>query len=156
MKPVLIYHAELTNDDQAAGRLELWDVSQWPEIRTIDRFIAISGLPGWQRWEDQDARGRGPIPREDKAKITCYMVATVPQFVPASEQPGIAGNFYEITPSFVDNDRGLFGVHRDANVEGTAGCIGLKTEVGWKAFQAQMCSLLELGIKQVPLKIGYS
>lgn len=157
MKPLLVYHAELTNDGDPTGRLELWDVAEWPEVRTVERYTALSGLPGWQDWQNQDTKARGPIPRMDKAGIGCYKVSTVPQFVPASEQPGIAGNFYEILPSYVENDRGLFGVHRDANVLGTAGCVGLRTEEGWKDFQTRMCKLFEQHrITQVPLMIAYS
>jgi hypothetical protein len=156
MKPLLVYHAELTNDGDPHGRLELWDLGEYPIVRALERYIALSGLPGWQAWEDQDAKARGPLPRPDKAKIPCYQVATKPHWVSAADQPGIAGNFYDILPSFVDNDRGLFGIHFDANVLGTAGCVGIKNAIAWADFQDRMTKIAALGIEKIPLMVGYS
>lgn len=156
MKPSLWFHNELENDWNEEGRLELWDVSEWPEMKPIERYIALSGLAGFQTWKDQDSVGRGPIPRSDVAKINCYKVNTNPVFVPASQQPGIAGNFYEIFPSYVANGRGLFGVHFDANVRGTAGCIGVVNVSAWAAFEERMKGFSSMGISQLPLMIGYS
>lgn len=156
MKPILIYHAELENDGNPYGRLELWDCGDWPNVRTIERYMALSGLPGWQRWNDQHSKGRGPLPRMDEAGISCYQVASKPIWVPAAEQPGIAGNFYEIFPSFIDNGRGLFGIHIDANVQGTAGCIGVKNAEAWAAFEQRMQAIAKEGIERIPLMVGYS
>lgn len=155
-QPLLIYHAELENDASPYGRLELWELSDWPQVRAIERYIALSGLPGWQTWADQSSKGSGPIPRPDVAQIGCYQVSAVPHWVSAAEQPGIAGNFYEIFPSFIANGRGLFGIHFDANVTGTAGCIGLKNTEAWLDFQARMKRAAEGGIAQIPLMVAYS
>lgn len=156
MKPFLIYHAELTNDESPNGRLELWELGDYPKVRAIERYLAVSGLPGWQLWDDQDSKGRGPLPRPDRAGIGSYLVSTAPVWVSAEDQPGIAGNFYEIYPSYVENGRGLFGVHYDANVEGTAGCIGVKTPGAWAEFERRMAAIAAEGITQVPLMVGYS
>jgi hypothetical protein len=156
IKPVLIFHVELSNDNDPYGRLELWEHGNYPDLRCQGRYIALSGLPGFQSFNDQHSKGRGPIPRPDVAGIGCYQVATSPHFVPASEQPGIAGNFYEIFPSFVENNRGLFGIHLDANVVGTAGCVGVKNVDAWKDFQVKMEALLSAGVTRVPLIVGYS
>lgn len=156
MKPLLIYHAELENDASPYGRLELWDLEGYPEVRAVERYMALSGLPGWQLWEDQDSKAKGPIPRPDQAGIACYQVATKPVWVRAAEVPGIAGNFYEIVPSFVSNGRGLFGIHFDANVTGTAGCVGVKNPSAWAEFEQRMSGLAAAGIEQVPLMVGYS
>ena len=156
MKPLLIYHAELENDASPYGRLELWELEPYPEVRAVERYIALSGLPGWQLWKDQHSKGRGPIPRTDQAGVNCYQVVTNPHWVTAAEQPGIAGNFYEILPSFVENGRGLFGVHFDANVQGTAGCVGIKNAGAWAEFERRMAELVKAGIEQVPLMLGYS
>lgn len=156
MKPILIYHAELENDSSPYGRLELWEIGDWPQVRAVERYMALSGLPGWQLWQDQDSKARGPIPRPDQAGISCYQVSTKPVWVSADEQPGIAGNFYEIVPSYVANSRGLFGVHFDANVTGTAGCIGVKNPGAWAEFERRMADLAAAGVVQVPLMVGYS
>jgi hypothetical protein len=87
------------------------------------------------------------------------MVTTLADFVSPQEQPGIAGNFYAITPSEVTVGgvtRGLFGIHRDANVPGTNGCVGVVTPTGWAALQEWMLKLNKLGIKEVPLQVDYS
>jgi hypothetical protein len=156
IKPTLFFHVELTNDGDPNGRLEIWEIGNYPDCRCQGRYIALSGLPDFQTFDDQDSKGRGPIPRPDIAGIGCYQVATNPHFVPASEQPGIAGNFYEIFPSFVENDRGLFGVHFDANVIGTAGCIGIRNKPAWEDFQVKMAAILAAGVNQIPLIVGYS
>ncbi len=156
MKPILVFHTELENDASPYGRLELWNCIDWPQMRAVERYMALSGLPGWQQWQDQHSRGRGPIPRMDQAAIDCYQVVTTPHWVTAQEQPGIDGNFYEILPSFVENGRGLFGVHFDANVQGTAGCIGIKNPEPWDDFQRRMEVYAGLGVERIPLMVGYS
>jgi hypothetical protein len=123
-----------------------------------ERFNATSGLPGWQQRGDYDQVARGPIPRPDLVGIQYYEVTTVADYVTPAEQPGIAGNFYAITPSEVNVagvTRGLFGVHRDANVPGTNGCVGLTTTVGWEAFQKWMLTLNKQGILSLPLQVDY-
>lgn len=156
IEPILFFHVELTNDESPYGRLEIWETGNYPDCRCQGRYIALSGLPGYQQWEDQNSKGAGPIPRPDVAGIGCYQVATVPHFVPAAQQPGIAGNFYEIFPQFVENKRGLFGIHFDANVQGTAGCIGVKNAGPWEDFQNKMEAMAAAGVTQVPLIVGYS
>ncbi len=52
--------------------------------------------------------------------------------------PGIAGKFYKINPHLVKvkgTTRGDFGIHFDANVPGTAGCIGIEDPQQWAGFQ---------------------
>jgi hypothetical protein len=156
INPILFFHTELTNDESPNGRLEIWESGNWPDCRCQGRYIALSGLPGWQTWDDQNSKGKGPVPRPDVAGIGCYQVATNPVFVSASEQPGIAGNFYEIFPSYVENGRGLFGIHLDANVPGTAGCVGIVNPPAWEDFQNKMEGIAALGINRIPLIVGYS
>lgn len=124
-----------------------------------ERYVATSGLPGWQQRGDHDQVARGPIPRPDLVGISHYMVTTKADFVTAAEQPGIAGNFYAVTPSEVNVGgitRGLFGIHRDANVPGTNGCVGIVTPKGWAAFQERMLELNKQGIAELPLQVDYS
>jgi hypothetical protein len=51
--------------------------------------------------------------------------------------------------------RSHFGIHRDANAPGSAGCIVLPTQTGWNSFKRQMEDLADAGIKQIPLQIDY-
>ncbi|NEU77449.1 hypothetical protein PI95_034580 [Hassallia byssoidea VB512170] len=52
--------------------------------------------------------------------------------------------------------RGDFGVHFDANMPGSAGCVVLRTSVGWQAFEKDMKNLYSDGVKEVPLLVSYS
>lgn len=124
----------------------------------LERFNATSGLPGWQQSGDFNQVARGYIPRPDLVGISYYEVTTKGDFVTPAEQPGIAGNFYAITPSEVTVKgvtRGLFGIHRDANVPGTNGCIGLVTTMGWQGFQEWMLKLNKQGVLSLPLQVDY-
>ncbi len=53
-------------------------------------------------------------------------------------------------------ERGDFGVHFDANVPGSSGCVVLRTAVGWQAFEKDMKALLTSGVNQIPLLVSYS
>jgi hypothetical protein len=122
-----------------------------------DTFIASSGLRGFQSLKDVDTVGRGAIPAQSSVKIDSYFVKTSPYYYP--NNPGIAGNFYHITPEVVTINginRSEFGIHNNPSRKGTAGCIGLLTEVGWTALQKWMSQFQSKGIKEVPLLISYS
>ena len=156
MAYILFFHMQLgDNSSLETGRLELIDTTA---NRIVDRYIATSGCPGNQGQADQTAKGRGPIPRTDLAQIGSYFVATNP--IDLAAVRGVEGDFYVISPGRVDlksgQIRGDFGVHFDANVPGSAGCVVLETQEGWKGFQAQMKQIAAEGINQIPLFIGYS
>jgi hypothetical protein len=53
-------------------------------------------------------------------------------------------------------ERGDFGVHFDANVPGSSGCIVLRSQIGWNAFQKDMKNLLDTHLEAVPLIVSYS
>lgn len=77
---------------------------------------ATSGLPGYQYPGAHSLRGKGCLPPGDDWKISTKGYN--------SSNPGVAGMFYHITPDpHPDTGRGEFGLHRDANVPGSAGCI---------------------------------
>ena len=151
MKLLLIFHNHLYASNYLInGRLILIN-KQTDEIQDI--YIASSGLPGYQEVEKLSFVGRGSIP----PFFLPYQVTTTPINEPNAK--GIEGNFYPILPetvTFNDVERGEFGIHRDANVPGSAGCIVLTTSVGWNAFQQQMAKLADCGCKQIPLLVNYS
>ena len=120
----------------------------YPDAKKIN-YLATSGLPDWQRPADQWARARGPIPHGD------YEVATEPYWL---DTRGVEGMFYHITPDPVgsgDHIRSELGVHWDANIPGTSGCIGLINWEGLQGFSRRMANIAALGIKRVPLKVRY-
>ena len=72
---------------------------------------------------------------------------------------GFEGNFYVINPHLVmvnGVERGDFGVHFDANVPGSSGCVVLRTDIGWEAFGKDMKALANSGVKEIPLLVSYS
>ena len=126
------------------GRLKLI----YPNGEIID-YLATSGIPNWQRQEDQWTRAKGPIP------AGTYEIPTEPYW---SDTRGIEGLFFHITPDPVgsgDRIRSELGVHWDANVPGTSGCIGLINKDGWDGFCRRMRNIAALGVEFLPLKVQY-
>jgi hypothetical protein len=153
-QPLLVFHNQLDNDSNIWGRLELFDTEEYPIVRPRERYIATSGLPGYQEWAGQEAKGRGPIPRMDEAEIPCYFVDTKPIHMPST--PGVEGNFYVISPHTIASGRGDFGIHFDANVPGSAGCVVIRNSEAWTAFEQRMNSYFREGVGRIPLLICYS
>jgi hypothetical protein len=128
------------------GNLKL----KYPDGKEID-YQATSGLPDWQRPEDEWSMGKGPIPAGEK-----YQIPTKPYWLPTR---GIEGYFFHITPDPVVGPDGQIrselGVHFDANQPGTSGCVGLITEIGWSGLCRRMKAIASLGILNLPLKVRY-
>jgi len=106
-------------------------------------------LPDYQRPDDQWVRGKGPIPQGE------YKIPTEPYWL---NTRGVEGLFYHITPEPVgsgDRIRSELGVHFDANVPGTSGCIGLINWEGWNGFCRRMAQIASLGVKSLSLKVKY-
>jgi len=121
----------------------------YPDGQNID-YLATSGLPDYQRPGDQWVRGKGPIPAGEN-----YKIPTEPYWL---ETRGVEGLFFHITPDPVisgDRVRSELGVHFDANVPGTSGCIGLINWEGWNGFCRRMRNIAALGIESLSLKVQY-
>ena len=60
------------------------------------------------------------------------------------------------SPLFFQNSTSLrLGIHWDANVPGTSGCIGLINWEGWEGFCRRMRDIAALRVEFVPLKVQY-
>lgn len=155
MKPLLLFHNKLLDSSELLeGRLLLID-KESDTIKNIYR--ATSGCASWQEPEEVASRGKGSIPPQNQVGISHYTVVTSPIFMPKVK--GVEGNFYKINPHEViinGTTRGDFGIHRDANVPGSAGCVVLTSTGGWVAFVEDMAFLLSNKISEVPLLINYS
>ena len=122
----------------------------------VDTYLATSGCPGWQHKDATDDSGKGPLPSNYELALNAYTVGTSP--IDLSGTKGVSGNFYKIDPHLINirgKTRGDFGVHFDANVPGSAGCIVLRTPKGWDAFQSRMKTLPKLQ-QVLPLVVSYS
>jgi hypothetical protein len=120
----------------------------YPDGQIID-YLATSGLPDYQRPGDEWVRGKGPIP---KGK---YEIPSEPYWL---NTRGVEGLFFHITPDPVgsgDRIRSELGVHFDANVPGTSGCIGLINWEGWNGFCRRMATIASLGVESLSLEVKY-
>lgn len=133
-------------DDLIEGTLDI----AYPDGSVIV-YRATSGCPGWQQPGDQWARGRGPIPSGFD-----YRIPATPYHL---DTRGIEGDFFHITPDPVSDGAGgirsELGIHFDANVPGSAGCIVLRNRGGWEAFCDRLSKIASQGIKSIPLSVRY-
>ncbi|MEG4286988.1 hypothetical protein QUB68_28180 [Microcoleus sp. A006_D1] len=133
-----------TSESLLEGLLHL----SYPDESTIS-YRSTSGCAGWQRPGDEWARGKGPIPAGR------YEIPAKPYWL---DTRGIEGYFFHITPDPVvsgDLIRSELGIHFDANVPGTAGCIGLMNLEGWQGFCRRLLEIAALGVDKVPLTVRY-
>jgi hypothetical protein len=150
----LIYHQLLAfSEELIEGRLLLLNLQ---EFKIDEVFIARSGLPKFQSESNLITLGKGCIPAQNMVDIENYCVVTKPV---KSYNPGIMGNFYPIIPYDVlvngKVKRGDFGIHFDANVPGSSGCIVIKNNPAWVVFQKIMSDFESDNILQLPLLISY-
>lgn len=122
----------------------------YPDGEEIN-YLATSGAAGWQSPEHQWMRARGVIPEGFD-----YSIPTTPYYLPTK---GIEGMFFHITPDPIvspkGTKRGEFGIHFDANVPGSAGCIVLRNASGFNAFCDRMKIIAASGVERVSLKVDY-
>ena len=120
-------------------------------------WVATSSTADKQGAEDFNLKG-GLIPPQYRCGIPNWTVQTTP--IPMPKVKGVEGNFYKIDPHVVKaqpsgTERGDFGIHLDANVPGSAGCIVMNKE-RFNDFENQMKKLASQGIKSIPLFVQYS
>lgn len=115
-------------------------------------FMATSGLPNYQFFGGWKTPRKGLLPPYD-----AYSISTQKLWLPNVK--GVEGSFYAIAPFSLKVDgvtRGDLGVHFDANVPGTAGCIAIKQQDHWDMWRKKMQEYQTLRIKSVPLKVNYT
>ncbi len=114
-------------------------------------FMATSGLPGYQYFGSWKTPRRGLLPPYSK-----YTVSTQRLWMPNVK--GVEGSFYPIAPFMVTVDgvqRGDLGVHFDANIPGSSGCIVIKQQDHWDIFRKLMEDYHSMRIKSIPLEVNY-
>lgn len=125
----------------------------------IEIWIVTSATAHIQDREDFHKKG-GLIPPQyrlsPKDRKNPWVVNTNPIYM---SKIGIEGNFYKINPHIVETDkggvRGNFGIHKDANVPGSSGCIVMSYD-RFKSFEKYMKKLRAEGVTKVPLFVQYS
>ncbi len=127
------------------------------EKGTLQVWVATSATAEKQSAESFHQKG-GMIPPEYRVPgLKFWTVDTKP--ISMKEKKGVEGNFYEIAPFEVKTDkggvRGDFGIHKDANVPGSMGCIVL-TPDRFQEFEKQVAQLAKEGKDSIPLFVTYS
>lgn len=141
------------NPDLEVGRLSLNSLSEG----TIQVWQATSSIGTKQKASDIHERG-GYIPPQYRVfGLKNYLVQIKP--IPLPEVKGVEGNFYRILPHEVRTDEGGkrsdFGIHLDANVPGSLGCIVLE-KTRFEQFEEELDLLSAKKISLLPLFIQYS
>lgn len=153
MSLTLLYHQQLEQTSKLIeGRLLILE-----DEGIIATYVATSGQPNHQTIQSLSARGRGAIPPNLDISHKNYTVLTAPIAMP--NVPGVSGNFYKINPHTVQINgvtRGDFGIHFDANVPGSAGCIVIRNRSAWDSFEKQMREYSRQGIKELSLLVSYA
>jgi hypothetical protein len=113
-------------------------------------YMCTSSLRGRQFSGSWELKG-GLIPPG------AYQVATDPLWMPDTK--GVEGSFYQITPFEVQTDgatRGDFGIHFDANIPGSLGCVVLTTQRGWDAFRRDVKLIAAQAVRSLNLLVQYN
>lgn len=127
------------------------------EKGTVEIWKATSSTNVKQYPESFHDRG-GLIPPEYRVPgLKSWQLHTEP--IDLTHNLGVQGNFYKIDPHQVTTDKGGlrsdFGIHKDANVPGSLGCIVLTAD-RFKHFEKEMSQLSEQGVDSLPLFVTYS
>ena len=125
-------------------------------VKVQHEFIATSGLAGKQFLAAQGLKGIGPITSTSLLTPIEYSVSCAYHLMTVAGHEGT--KFYPISPSNVrigNVTRGDFGIHRDLNVPGTIGCIGIFDIKQWLLFTQHMARRLEQGHMSLPLRVIY-
>lgn len=120
------------------------------EQKQICAVVATSGAAGFQNWTDFHKIGKGLIPPCDK-----FVIITGGYKLPTK---GIEGMFYPIEPSPVPiYGRSELGLHFDANVPGSAGCIVIENKTSFlETIVPLMLRAKNAKILSIPLKVKFS
>lgn len=154
--PLLFFSMQLDGSPALnMGRLFLIDQA----AGIVGRWIATSGVGGWQNVGNWSHQGGGCIPPNYKLKdVPFYKVSTNPVW---QSLGGIDTNTYEIDPMTVSTDdgveRGELLIHRSrfaSPMSGSLGCIVLPDSEfsDFETTYKKECSHLE----QIPLLVGYT
>ena len=124
---------------------------------TKNIWLASSSHRTLQGFESFHHRG-GYLPPQYRVLGLPFWVVNLDP-IDLSNNPGVAGNFYILSPTEVTTDRGGrrsdFGIHKDANAPGSLGCIVLSGD-RFADFEEQMSGLRKINVRQLPLFVFYS
>lgn len=117
-------------------------------------YSATSGIAGYQELASAKVRAKGRIPTCKQLAIDNYTLHLDAINLPNVK--GVEGLFYRITPFKFTVDgvqRSDVGIHFDANIPGSAGCIVIKQLDHWESFKKAMKNIALSGNKSIPLYV---
>jgi hypothetical protein len=156
-KPNGLYALRFELVPQRSEELILGKLHLLKEGAIVNTYTATSSIRGRQYSRAWELKG-GLIPPNGLILPDgqCFLVATQAIFMP--DVKGVEGSFYAITPFEMQTRgvvRGDFGIHYDANIPGSMGCVVLSTQRGWDAFRRDVKSIAVQGFKFLELDISY-
>ena len=119
------------------------------------KLQATSGTARNQFIGSWNLKGKGCLP--PTSDVIKYTTTTNKLWLPNVK--GVEGSFYAIAPFSVkvrDIIRGDFGIHFDANVPGSAGCIVIPLQEHWDIFREKISLIRESGIQSIKLVVVYT
>ncbi len=144
--------------DEPKDNLILGELALMEGGNAIKTYPVTSGIAPHQHKRSQSLKGAGPIPSCDSVGLGSYFVNTEP--IDHTGLIGVEGNFYWInTPPKVviaGIERSEFGIHFDANVPGSAGCIVFEEPSEWDDFQDFMSEYRSKGFNSIALIVEYN
>lgn len=112
-------------------------------------WVATSGQPGYQHPGAYNTRmlGIAPPAKGMRVNLNPYHLPNV---------RGVEGDFYAMVPYYVPGyRRGDLGLHFDASVWGSSGCIVLRRYAEWVHFCSIVDNIYKDGIKEIPIACDY-
>lgn len=135
-------YGRLTLNHLLDGNLRIW--------------IATSSNASRQNYKDQFEK-YGALPANNVTTTRKYHILTIPE--DSRHVKGVEGNFYRIYPNIITTvtgtTRSACGIHRDANLPGSLGCIVMSDD-RFNDFERVISQLKEQKIGKIPLQVQYS
>ena len=99
----------------------------------------------------------GCLPANNVTKTRKYHILTTPE--DSRHVKGVEGSFYRIYPNVIKTIKGTArsacGIHKDANLPGSLGCIVMSPD-RFRSFEQWMTKLKAKGVNKISLQVQYS
>jgi hypothetical protein len=142
------------SDDLLEGKLEFRKNG-----KTYNDIRVTSSLPGRQYSGAWERKGGLIVPSNICKAITGKGLSVKTTSIYMPDVKGVSGNFYPIEPFLIQTDgdeRGDWGIHMDANMPGSLGCIVAQSQAGMDAINREFKVLEKLGVRAIDLIVEYN
>ena len=99
----------------------------------------------------------GCLPANNVTKTRKYHILTTPE--DSRHVRGVEGSFYRIYPNVIKTTKGTVrsacGIHKDANLPGSLGCIVISPD-RFRSFEQWMTKLKAKSVNKISLQVQYS